>query len=384
MNVLFVSHSASTYGAENSLWDLLEHSCNDKWAPIVVCPAYGPLVSRLRQHGIKTYVFPHFSWYSHNPCRVKCRIKTILHRIGGAFLRSLHARYRFRLVYSNTLASFVGALFAHGCQVPHIWHLHEFLGENIRASFDQGYEKCMNWMGTVSDRVIYNSETTRAAYAGWIADSRGIVIPNGTARKYFDAFNSRSTSKDSPIFELSVIGKIIPAKRIEVAIKALASLQAGFNRRFLLNIVGDGDVNYVRSLQKTARILGVSELIAWHGYQEDPLPFYVRSDAVLVNSHLETFCRSACEAMASGCPVIVSDAGEPRRFVVSGETGYIYPEGNSTLLAEQVKILAGGPGLRDHIVLRARDYAKANWSMSIYTQRITSVIREVAEAGSTG
>jgi glycosyltransferase involved in cell wall biosynthesis len=378
MNILFISHSASTYGAESSLWDLLANFHYDEYTPIVVCPGYGPLVSRMRQLGIKTYVFPHFSWYSHRPGRVKYPIKKVLHEIGAAFLLSLHAGYRFRLVYSNTLSSFVGALFAYRRQVPHLWHLHEFLGENIRARFDEGQEKCLKWMGRVSNRVIYNSETTKAAYAGWIPDAMGVVIPNGTPKRFFDAFSSRSTDKSRPVFELCIIGKIVPIKRIEVALKALAILRSTSNRRFHMSIVGDGDSHYVRSLRRMAEDLSVSKSIAWHGYQEDPLQFYERSNVLLVNSHLETFCRSACEAMASGCPVIVSDAGEPRRFVLDGETGCVYPEGDSALLAEQVKKLATDHSLRDRIIRQAHNYAKENFEMAKYAQRIMSVIRGIA------
>jgi glycosyltransferase involved in cell wall biosynthesis len=383
MNVLFVSHSSSTYGAENALMDLLEHSQNSVWKPIVVCPFNGPLVTRIRDHGIKVYVFPHFSWYSHNPGRMKSRAKAILHRAGVAYLRMLHNRHEFRLVYSNTLSSYVGALFAAHHRLPHIWHLHEFLGENIRASFDAEKDESLRWMSNISNKVIFNSETTKAAYAGWISDARSVVIPNGVPERFFDAFKARRAPASRSIFELAVIGKIIPVKRIEVAIEALALLRKTTPKHFHLSIVGDGDSRYIRSLQQTANHLGVSDFVAWHGYQEDPLPFYSRSDVVLINSHLETFCRSACEAMASGCPVIVSDTGEPQRFVIDGKSGFVYPEGNSEMLAEKIEQLASLPNRRDRIIQQAHEYANANWSLSTYSQRILSTIQGVVESGSS-
>jgi glycosyltransferase involved in cell wall biosynthesis len=381
MNILFVSHSSSTYGAELSLWDLLEHSRNTQWTPIVVCPAHGPLVSRIRHLGIETYVFPHFSWYSHHRSRIKYFVKKMLHYAGMVYLQHLHERCSFRLVYSNTLSSYIGALLASRHHVPHIWHLHEFLGENIPACFDEQHEKCLKWIGRISDRVIYNSETTKAAYSAWIPESLSTVIPNGTASKYFDAYGSRLQVKNKSVFDLSVIGKIIPIKRIEVALKALALLQSGDRDRYHLNIVGDGNPQYIQSLQRMAKTLHISESVMWNGYQEDPLPFYLKSDAVLVNSHLETFCRSACEAMASGCAVIVSDTGEPRRFVTNGETGYTYPEGDSTTLAQQVRKLDADHELRESIVRRAHEYARANWSVTTYAQKVVAIISAVIDGG---
>jgi len=377
MNILFVSHSSSTYGAENSLSDLLEHSLKSKWTPVVICPANGPLIARLRRYGIKAYVFPHYPWYSHNRSLLKHCVKAILHRVGAAYLGVLHKKHQFSLVYSNTLASFIGSAFASRRRIPHIWHLHEFLGQNIPATFDMGESASMRYLKLVSDKVIFNSETTRAWYAGQISDSKGIVIPNGLAARYFDAFDRRVLRSGNRPFHLSVIGKVVPIKKVEVALNALARLQADANMKYVLNIVGDGDARYVAFLRKEADSLGISASIEWHGYQEDPLPFYLMSDAVLINSHLETFSRSACEAMATGCPVVVSDVGEPRRYIIEGETGCVYPVGDCASLAGQVQKLVRDRALVNCIVSRAHEYAKENWAVDTYALRIASVIDEV-------
>ena len=60
------------------------------------------------------------------------------------------------------------------------------------------------------------------------------------------------------------------------------------------------------------------------------LSFAAASGGCLVyTSHLESFGMAAAEAMANSCPVVVPDVGGFHDFVISGETGYRYPPGNT-------------------------------------------------------
>jgi glycosyltransferase involved in cell wall biosynthesis len=64
------------------------------------------------------------------------------------------------------------------------------------------------------------------------------------------------------------------------------------------------------------------------------------------------------EAMASGLPVIVSNrtgVWGPGGLVREGETGFVYPAGDTQALSEAVGKLAAGPGLRQALGRRAAE-----------------------------
>jgi glycosyltransferase involved in cell wall biosynthesis len=94
-----------------------------------------------------------------------------------------------------------------------------------------------------------------------------------------------------------------------------------------------------------------------------------RVDAFVLPSFSESYPMAALEAMASGTPLIATSSGGIPEIVHDGETGWLFPPGDTTALARCVQeVLAGGPGPRA-IVARARGWIEENASIERMANR---------------
>jgi glycosyltransferase involved in cell wall biosynthesis len=107
---------------------------------------------------------------------------------------------------------------------------------------------------------------------------------------------------DAPI--VLYVGRLAPDKNVETLMTGFARLQT----RAHLLIIGDGRLR--PELQELSRELNIDAFTTFLPFvPHQDLPLYYRSADVMVvpSNYLETFCMVALEAIACGCPVIVTD-----------------------------------------------------------------------------
>jgi N-acetyl-alpha-D-glucosaminyl L-malate synthase BshA len=106
----------------------------------------------------------------------------------------------------------------------------------------------------------------------------------------------------------------------------------------VLLMVGEGPER--ASAQALARRLGIDERVRFLGRQDHIEELTGIADVFLLPSELESFGLSALEAMASGVPVIGSDAGGLPEVVKHTETGFVLPVGDiEGMAARAIEIL---------------------------------------------
>lgn len=107
---------------------------------------------------------------------------------------------------------------------------------------------------------------------------------------------------DAPI--VLYVGRLAPDKNVETLMTAFARLQT----RAHLLIIGDGPLR--SKLHKLSSELNTDAFTTFLPFvPHQHLPLYYRSADVMVvpSNYLETFCMVALEAIACGCPPIVTD-----------------------------------------------------------------------------
>lgn len=115
----------------------------------------------------------------------------------------------------------------------------------------------------------------------------------------------------------------------------------------LLVIVGEGPSR--GEYESLVSSLGIMDKVHFMGkVPNEQLPSYYNSFSVSVSlSHSESFGVVAVEAMACGCPVVVSDADGFTEVVEDGATGFIVPRGNPEAAADALQKFIDVPDLRD-------------------------------------
>jgi N-acetyl-alpha-D-glucosaminyl L-malate synthase BshA len=106
----------------------------------------------------------------------------------------------------------------------------------------------------------------------------------------------------------------------------------------VLLMVGEGPER--ASAQALARRLGIDNRVRFLGRQDHIEELTGLADVFLLPSELESFGLSALEAMASGVPVVGSDAGGLPEVVRHTETGFVLPVGDiEGMAARTIEIL---------------------------------------------
>jgi glycosyltransferase involved in cell wall biosynthesis len=186
--------------------------------------------------------------------------------------------------------------------------------------------------------------------------SRVRVIPNFVPR-------SRSTGiEPKRLQSILYVGRVHPEKGIHLLLDAFMRLCAQGLRGWKLRIVGPWEVaqggggkQYLGGLQDRSR--EIEHLVEWIGpvFDVDTLGAHYRQSAFLVYPSLaergESFGLAPLEAMAEGCPPVVSSLECFQDFLKPGQNGWTFdhrgadPAGN---LAEQLKtVIAGADSLQE-------------------------------------
>ncbi|MFN8109096.1 MAG: glycosyltransferase [Thermoleophilia bacterium] len=172
------------------------------------------------------------------------------------------------------------------------------------------------------------------------------------------------------------VGRVVPNKRLEVAIRAFALFQARHAPDARLVLVGSWESfePYHEALVRFVHDLGVRN-VDFRGRvsAEERDRWYREADAYLCTSAHEGFCAPLAEAMASQLPVVAVDEAAVPETLAGG--GLVVPDGDPCLIAEAVHEVMADPELR----ARLRDGADARLA-DFDRERVADRIREVVDS----
>lgn len=147
-----------------------------------------------------------------------------------------------------------------------------------------------------------------------------------------------------------LIGRIEPLKGIDALIRAVALTRQQHPQLADLEAVIVGGASDQQPdqwnaeqtrLDKIRHELGIAHAIKFVGArpQSQLSLYHAAADLVTMPSHYESFGMAALEAMASGRPVIASNAGGPATIITHGVNGLLTPPDNATELADNIALV---------------------------------------------
>jgi glycosyltransferase involved in cell wall biosynthesis len=145
---------------------------------------------------------------------------------------------------------------------------------------------------------------------------------------------------DRPV--ILYVGRLSQEKGVDVLLAAVARLTADAQ----VAIAGRGPES--GRLAATADRLGLSDRVRFLGFVPDAdLPaIYRLADVFAIPSRAELQSLATMEAMATGLPVVASDAYSLRELVSHEKTGLLITPGRADELAASLDTLLGAPGVR--------------------------------------
>jgi D-inositol-3-phosphate glycosyltransferase len=147
-----------------------------------------------------------------------------------------------------------------------------------------------------------------------------------------------------------LVGRIEPLKGIDALITAVAQLRARVPSLAMLEavIVGGASEDQPhlwnteqKRLDALRHSLGIATAIRFVGArpQSQLSLFHAACDVVTMPSHYESFGMAALEALASGRPVIATNAGGPATIITHGVDGLLTAPDDAAQLAENLTVI---------------------------------------------
>jgi len=210
------------------------------------------------------------------------------------------------------------------------------------------------WLAYESWKVICCSNNMRAEVESLfrIPQDKIVVIPNGVDSKRFSYTNCDQVIRRRYAIDhekiILHVGRLVPEKGANVLVGAMPSVLRAHPEAKLV-VAGDG--YYKEELTRIASSMGLSEKVHFAGYVSDEMlqMLYRCASVAVFPSIYEPFGIVALEAMASGCPVIVSDVGGLSEIVDNEVNGLKVPVNNSDALASAIARLLGDHDLRERL-----------------------------------
>jgi glycosyltransferase involved in cell wall biosynthesis len=214
------------------------------------------------------------------------------------------------------------------------------------------------WMYSHYQHIACNSEATAEELVRWCpgVSEKISVIPNGIPLDTFEnAQPATFAHMPNHVVRLVFVARCYPQKDHATLLRALAAVPDAH-----LFLVGDGPLR--SSLEEMARSLGLRDRVTFLGYRQDVASVLKASDIYVHSTHSDGFGIAACEAMAAGLPVVVSDV--PGLAQVVAGAGVLFPPGDDKTLAQHLNALIKSPQKRRQMGLaglqRARQFSVEN------------------------
>ncbi|MCP4367211.1 MAG: glycosyltransferase family 4 protein [Deltaproteobacteria bacterium] len=172
-------------------------------------------------------------------------------------------------------------------------------------------------------------------------------------------------------FVVGVVSRIRPSRRIDVPLKAIASLANQFSQlRFFL--VGRGNRrNYKEVVEKPLKEMGIADKVILPGYcRDDRLVSAYHSMDVLVYPipGTDKSCRTVREAMASGVPVVAPEIGFLKDLIEDGVNGKFMDLSSESLAGILSKLIEDKSQLQ-MMAHQSLETAKQRFSMAIQAEK---------------
>lgn len=136
---------------------------------------------------------------------------------------------------------------------------------------------------------------------------------------------------------VGIFGRLVPIKRVDLFIEAIALLQRQLHFPVKGIIVGDGPLR--ASLEARVNVLGLDRLIEFKGFVHDTTKELRNLDALLMTSDHEGLPMVLLEALAQKVPIIAHSVGGIPEVLANGRAGILVENHTAIAYSEKIKWL---------------------------------------------
>jgi mannosyltransferase len=214
------------------------------------------------------------------------------------------------------------------------------------SAAQRDHQPLTKWLIRRMDAVIATNQRS-----GSFLEVPHTVILHGIDLKKFhpaqsaeDAFSASGLPGNRAI---GCFGRVRHQKGTDLFVDAMIALLAEFPG-WTAVVTGRVTVEhqaFAGELKRRVAGSGLGDRIVFLGEVPDIKLWYRRISLYVAPSRNEGFGLTPLEAMASGSPVVASDAGAYADLIAEGETGYVVPAGDGAALTKAIRAYLSDPAL---------------------------------------
>ncbi len=379
-------------GVEVSTLALARSLDRSRYRPVVIAPAFGPLMDHCRTHQVPALL-------SQRP-----RFRSASYRLAGRTLadplamavnpwrlwaasrplaQHLVACQAGLVLTKGLLAHLYGGWAAQRLGLPCIWHVQD----EIPARRASGLY--LRTLQAAAQRLATAVVGDAHSIAGQFSQHLSVhVVYNGVDMGEFSPetpTGSLRTDLDIP-HDARLVGnlaRLTDWKGQHVLIEAFNRLAPVFPDLHLV-LVGSAlfdDDSYERRLKRLTAAGPAPDRVHFAGYRTDTARVLADLDIYIHPSlRKDTAPLALLSALATGLPVVISAVPGMLEVVEPDQSALIFPPGDSLALAAHLQALLEHPKQGEHLAQAARRLAMSRFSVHAYTAAMTAVFDQVLQS----
>lgn len=371
-----------TSGASHSLIGMAKEIKKvGKYNPIIILPESGELEKKLKESNIECYVINDYRkdmWstgldtlQSYHAIKIYTKLVLSPIRVRNYIkqIRNILISKNIKLVHVNMLTCGLVGQVAIKMGIPVVWHMREYLEEDIRAKILRPKKRLM--IINQSKRLIAISEGVKNKFQNILIPPIDVIYngidfnPNEILQR--EIFTNNKV-------KVAIFGRVSEKKGQFELVQAMEKLYDEKNLDYKLLIYGSIQENdYFGEIQDFIKVHSAENRIQYKGITSHPIEVMKKIDILGVCSSQEAFGRVTVEGQIAGCLVIGANSGGTKELIDNGVTGYKYITHNIDNLANVIWSSIQNKKTSNKIATAGQSYAIKHFSARKNAEKIMNL-----------
>ena len=375
MKILFVSHEYGVNGATKSLVDMINSICDSYEVEIcVLIPRNGNAAELFKNNNIQFKTILYYPDYHRIGRSFLCfweMIKELINFIAVIRTSIWCKKRRINIIHSNSSAVDIGARVAEKLELPHIYHIREFMEEDFNYVYRN--KNRMKKLIERSQYCIFISKAIRNKYIKlYNIEKFSVLYDKIDVNSYLQV---RNNLFEDEVIHLIMTGGIVKGKGIHIAVRAVKAVAESGLIKVKLTILGNADKKYLAEIKTYIKENGLEDVIHIGGFTNFIESYRRKADICLVCSDCEGLGRVTIESMLAGLLVIGSNSGATMELIQKGETGMLYKKGDVADLSMCIESVAKNRQRAKTIAQNGQTWAMKEFANTNYAEIVMEIWR---------
>jgi len=259
----------------------------------------------------------------------------------------------------------------------------KYFGAKLKIVFtstaQRHHSRFTRWLMSEMDGIV----TTCSATAAYLKQPADIIIPHGIDIALYTPAAALNQATNNPL-KIGVFGRVRPSKGIDLLIDAAIPV---LKDRPNVKLIVCGETtpkyqNFLEEQQHKINTAGVTEQVEFLGkvsFAELP-DLYRSMSLVCAVSRNEGYGITPLEAMASGVPVLTSEAGAWLDMVENGVHGYSTPTGDTAAIEAKLRLMLSDPAKLKTMGIAGRQHVEQHYTNEHEAQQLCEFFQLVLES----